>query len=83
MLTFILLVFAVFVVIYCWYARPKDAPPGPRGIPIFGIMPFLDDHPERMFAKWSEKYGPVMTVPMGPQNWIVLNDYASVHEVLG
>jgi len=45
-------------------------------------MPYLDKHPEKLFAKWSEYYGPVMTVPMGPQKWVILNDYASIHEVI-
>jgi len=83
MLLFGLLIFAAFILIYYWYARrPQDAPPGPRGFPLLGIMPYLDKNPERLFAKWSEYYGPVMTVPMGPQNWVVLNDHASIYEVI-
>ncbi|KAF9616699.1 hypothetical protein IFM89_031716 [Coptis chinensis] len=37
-------------------------PPGPRGLPILGNLPFLDPDLHRGFAKLSMKYGPVMKV---------------------
>jgi len=74
MLVFVLLLFTVFIPIYYWYARPPNEPPCPKGFPILGIMPYLNKHPERIFARWSKIYGPVMTVPMGPQKWVILND---------
>jgi len=82
MLVLVLLISTVFILICYWYARPHNEPPGPRGFPILGIMPYLNKHPERLFAKWSEHYGPVMTVPMGPQKWVILNDYTSIYEVI-
>jgi len=82
MLVFVLLIIPALILIYYWYARPQGAPPGPRGFPVLGIMPYLDKYPERIFAQWSKYYGPVMTVPMGLENWVVLNDYASIYEVI-
>ena len=58
--------------IYLWYKRPKNFPRGPRGLPFVGGLSFLGKYPERTITKWSEKYGDVMAVRMGPKNMVVL-----------
>lgn len=64
-----------------WYKRPKNFPPGPRGVPLLGAIPFMGRFPERTIKKWSKKYGPVMSVRMGTWDMVVLNDFDSVHKV--
>ena len=64
-----------------WYKRPANFPPGPRGIPLLGAIPFMGNYPERAIKKWSKSFGPVMTVRFGTWDMVVLNDYESVQQV--
>uniref|UniRef100_H2YMP4 Uncharacterized protein n=1 Tax=Ciona savignyi TaxID=51511 RepID=H2YMP4_CIOSA len=56
--------------------------PGPRGIPLLGFLPFLGNYPERTMYKWSKKYGPVMSVRMGRQDWVILGDHETIRQGL-
>nr|XP_002123213.4 cytochrome P450 2U1-like [Ciona intestinalis] len=72
----------VLVCLFYWYRRPKNSPPGPRGIPLLGVLPLLGRYPERTLHEWSKKYGPVMSVRMGRQDWLVLGDHGTIHQAL-
>ncbi|CAK8671316.1 unnamed protein product [Clavelina lepadiformis] len=65
-----------------WYRRPANSPPGPRGIPFFGMYPFVGKFMERTMAKWKKTYGPVMLVRMGLQDMLVLNNFESIYQAL-
>uniref|UniRef100_H2YB93 Uncharacterized protein n=1 Tax=Ciona savignyi TaxID=51511 RepID=H2YB93_CIOSA len=78
----ILTLILVLVCIYYWYRRPKNSPPGPRGIPVLGVLPFMGLYPERTLNKWSKKYGPVMSVRMGRHDWVILGDHATIQQAL-
>ena len=65
-----------------WYKRPANFPPGPRGIPLLGAIPFMGKYPERVVKKWTKSYGQVMSVRFGTWEMVVLNDYDSVHQVI-
>nr|XP_026690341.1 cytochrome P450 2C4-like [Ciona intestinalis] len=65
---------------YTWYRRPSRFPPGPRGFPIVGVLPFLEKYSERTMHKWSKKYGPVMSVRMGNDDWVVMGNYEAVYQ---
>ncbi|CAK8696141.1 unnamed protein product [Clavelina lepadiformis] len=71
---------ATFLGVYYWFWRPKKFPPGPRGIPILGVVPFLGKWPERVIQGWCKKYGPVVSVRMGREDWVVLNDFESLNQ---
>ena len=66
---------------YYWYRRPRDFPPGPRGIPILGAAPFAGAYVFKSLMKWSEKYGAVFSARMGTDDWVILNDYDSIYQV--
>ncbi|XP_076817174.1 cytochrome P450 2U1-like [Clavelina lepadiformis] len=68
------------LLLFMWYRRKQYLPPGPRGVPFFGVLPFLGKWPERALQKWSKFYGPIMTVRMGGEDYVVLNDYESVNQ---
>ncbi|XP_002120711.5 cytochrome P450 2U1-like [Ciona intestinalis] len=73
---------AFVLILYYWYKRPRNFPPGPRGIPLLGMMPFLGKHTEKDFRRWSKKYGPMMSVRLGQNDWIVLGDHKTINECL-
>ncbi|KAL2095975.1 hypothetical protein ACEWY4_008123 [Coilia grayii] len=64
-------------------SRGLPLPPGPTGLPLLGNLPQVDKRaPFTTFLKWSEQYGPVMTVHLGPQRFVVLTGYQTVKEAL-
>ena len=73
---------ALMLYLYYWYKRPKHFPPGPRGIPLLGVLPFLGKYPEKVIKQWSKKYGSIMSVRFGPQDMIILNDFDSIQKVM-
>lgn len=80
----IAVVLCVVVLLFMWWRRNPhpNFPPGPRGFPVVGVLPYLDKYVERMLKKWSlEKYGPVMSVKIGTKTKVVLNNYESIMEV--
>uniref|UniRef100_H2ZQL6 Uncharacterized protein n=1 Tax=Ciona savignyi TaxID=51511 RepID=H2ZQL6_CIOSA len=82
--TLLLTILAIFaaVLYQYWWKRPNGFPPGPRGIPILGVIPFLDNFPEKLLKKWSlEKYGAVMSARLGTSDVVVLNTSESVVEM--
>ena len=65
-----------------WYRRPYKFPPGPRGIPILGYLPFFSKRIECDIYKLSQKYGSVMSVRMGSSDAVILNDFESIYKVI-
>ncbi|KAI9870839.1 MAG: hypothetical protein M1830_003744, partial [Pleopsidium flavum] len=63
--------------------RPHEYPPGPPTIPILGNvhqMPTHDAH--KQFQKWAEEYGPVYSLILGTQTWIVLSSGVAVRDLI-
>lgn len=63
--------------------RPKNFPPGPRGLPLIGNLhqiprglPFL------AFEEWAQRWGPIVGFRLGGQDAVVLSDASLVHEIL-
>ena len=81
LLTYAILALVLLALFYDWYKRPKSFPPGPRGIPFVGVLPFLGKYPERTMKKWSETYGDIMSIRMGPKDMVVLNSFESIQQV--
>uniref|UniRef100_H2XMC8 Uncharacterized protein n=1 Tax=Ciona intestinalis TaxID=7719 RepID=H2XMC8_CIOIN len=71
-----------FVFVWNWYRRPPRYPPGPLGFPVLGVLPFLSNRPENKFLDWSKRYGPIISVSIGWQKWLVLNEYDVTMEAL-
>ena len=71
----------VFLYLINWYKRPNKFPPGPRGIPIFGYLPFIGNKPHKTVLKLSKKYGPILSIRFGLEDHLFLNDFESIHKV--
>ena len=73
----------VLVVLYFIKSRrPKNFPPGPLSLPIVGYAPFLGDNVADKLMKMKSKFGPVMSIQMGTEDWVVLNGFDMMNEVI-
>ncbi|XP_076802018.1 cytochrome P450 2U1-like [Clavelina lepadiformis] len=73
---------ASVVLLIFWYRRPPNSPPGPRGIPLFGVSIYVGKYMERTLAKWKNTYGSIMSVRLGLRDILVLNDFESINQAL-
>lgn len=68
--------------VYHWWKRPHASfPPGPRGVPLFGVLPFLGPQPQKTLRKYALHHGPVMSVRMGNKDFVFLNTFNAIYEV--
>ncbi|RUP46622.1 cytochrome P450 [Jimgerdemannia flammicorona] len=58
-------------------------PPSPPGLPIIGNIHQLSGNPpEIVFTEMSKELGPIFTLKMGVQRWIVLNSIEVVKDLI-
>ncbi len=58
----------------------KIPPPGPRGLPIVGMLPFMGDRIHQTFTNLAKKYGDIYQIPMGFQTVVVLNGLETIRQ---
>ena len=75
------IVSAVLLYLVHWYQRPNNFPPGPRGMPLVGCLPIMAKAPHRKAFELSKKYGPIVSIRMGSEDTVFLNDYESMNQV--
>nr|XP_039271201.1 cytochrome P450 2C23-like [Styela clava] len=78
--TTLLLVFIASLFIY-WYRRDSRLPPGPRGIPILGTIPFWGSNPAKKLTEWSKTYGGAYTIRSGTNDILIITDYEIMYDV--
>lgn len=78
----LIIVFVVLLFFYTWscFNAPRDLPPGPRQLPIFGYLPLFKGKLHVQFRDLSLKYGEIIKLNMGPRAVIVLNSYETIKE---
>lgn len=84
-LIFVFSVFFYFTLVKRIGLRPKDFPPGPPTLPIIGNLHQMPRKPEEngpQFEKWARQYGPVYSLILGTQVWVVLCKDSAVKELL-
>ncbi|XP_072296428.1 cytochrome P450 2K1-like isoform X2 [Eucyclogobius newberryi] len=75
----------VMILVYVAYngLNSDQGPPGPKAIPVLGNLLQIDlKRPYQTLIKFSQKYGPVFTVWLGPKKVVVLAGYKTVKEAL-
>ncbi|XP_068635805.1 flavonoid 3'-monooxygenase CYP75B137-like [Aristolochia californica] len=69
-----------------WYGRRTKSgaalPPGPRGLPLLGSLPFLDPQLHRYFAELAGTYGPIVSARLGSKLCVVVNSVSLAKEIL-
>ncbi|XP_068669751.1 geraniol 8-hydroxylase-like [Aristolochia californica] len=78
---------AVFIVLYLkllvrWKNGSLRVPPGPRGVPLLGYLPFLDPELHSGFAELAKTYGPILSLKLGNKLGIVVTSSSLAKEVL-
>jgi cytochrome P450 family 2 subfamily J len=58
--------------------KQRKLPPGPSGLPIIGLLPFLGKYPPVTLNKLAQKYGPLFRFHIFGYRIIVLGDYETV-----
>ncbi|GFU19784.1 cytochrome P450 2U1 [Nephila pilipes] len=73
---------SVIVLLFLWLINKKHetTPPGPRGWPVVGYIPYMSSKPYLDFQKLANIYGPVFSLQLGSQYIIVLNDFQSTKD---
>ena len=86
-MTVYLLLAVVLVLLVLAWSRTRSAgrerlPPGPRGLPVVGYLPFLNpSHPYTTLTKLTETWGKVFTLRMGSVDCVVLADNKIIKEL--
>lgn len=81
----LLALMCVFLYIYIytfWKERKYKLPPGPRGLPIFGNLPFLGRNPHLELSKLGKKYGGIFSVYLGRTYHVVTTDVTIIKQLL-
>ncbi|OMO98042.1 Cytochrome P450 [Corchorus olitorius] len=78
------LLLAAALAIAWWFGKKftKSSPPGPRGLPILGNLPFLKPDLHQYFHKLSQIYGPIIKLELGSKICIVVSSASVAKEVL-
>ncbi|KAH6928466.1 hypothetical protein HPB50_016613 [Hyalomma asiaticum] len=71
---------------YLWFllrrALKRDLPPGPRGLPLLGYLPFMTMDGHREIEELRRKYGNVFGLHLGFRYVVFLCDFDSIKEAL-
>ncbi|KAK6138673.1 hypothetical protein DH2020_027588 [Rehmannia glutinosa] len=77
---------SVLLISIIWYLKAlrksPPLPPGPRGLPILGYLPFLSKNLLHQFKDLRHKYGPIFKLYLGNKLWVVISSPSLVKEVV-
>ncbi|CAH8276801.1 unnamed protein product [Arabidopsis lyrata] len=75
------------VLLFFLYQKPKTKryklPPGPSPLPVIGNLLQLQKlNPQRFFAGWAKKYGPILSYRIGSRTMVVISSAELAKELL-
>ncbi|KAL4182646.1 hypothetical protein AMTRI_Chr11g94240 [Amborella trichopoda] len=73
---------ALIISVKLLYSKRFKLPPGPRPWPLFGNLHEIEPVRFRCFAKWAERYGPIMSVWIGGSLNVIVSSPELAREVL-
>ncbi|XP_077993225.1 cytochrome P450 2U1-like [Glandiceps talaboti] len=76
----IIVFLVIFFTLVLFFRRPRNLPPGPKGLPIVGCLLSLSTKPYKTFLKWGQVYGDVMSVRLGTELVVVLNSREAIKD---
>ncbi|KAK8484470.1 hypothetical protein V6N11_012032 [Hibiscus sabdariffa] len=80
------IVAALAIFWFTWtYLKSKGkppSPPGPRGLPLVGNLPFLRPDLHSYFAELARSYGPVVKIQLGSKLGILVTSPSAARQVL-
>ncbi|PWA59716.1 cytochrome P450 [Artemisia annua] len=62
-----------FAILWCKFSSKARLPPGPRGLPLLGYLPFLDPNLHHGYTKLAQRYGPIFMLKLGSKTHIVVS----------
>lgn len=62
--------------------KTPPLPPGPRGIPVLGYLPFLRSDILQQFGDLARQYGPIYKLRLGSKLTVVINSPSLVKQVV-
>lgn len=60
---------------------PAPVPPGPQGMPVLGIAPYIKRDPLGYFARVAAEFDGVATLPVGAEKVLLMNSPAAIEHV--
>ncbi|KAJ0968504.1 hypothetical protein J5N97_025421 [Dioscorea zingiberensis] len=84
-LTFFFILSTIIFILYLKSEMTKGVPglpPGPRGLPLVGYLPFLRSDLHSCFADLARIFGPVMMIKLGSRQCLILSSPEAAKEVL-
>ncbi|KAL0409749.1 UNVERIFIED_CONTAM: cytochrome [Sesamum radiatum] len=64
------------------FAKKKNLPPGPNGLPLIGSLITIRHRTHQSLAKLAKTYGPLMTIKLGYVNVVVASSAEMAKEIL-
>ncbi|XP_030644507.1 cytochrome P450 2F2 isoform X2 [Chanos chanos] len=82
--TLVLLWLGIFLfLLFITMRRPKNFPPGPTPLPLFGnLLQFNPNAPLKELDKLSQRYGSVFSIFVGGRPWVILSGQEVIREAL-
>jgi hypothetical protein len=80
----LLLVGASCIAVF-WFLqrRGQPLPPGPRGVPVLGFLPWIDPKaPYLTLTRLTKVYGPIYSLKLGSMFTVVLSDHRLIRQAL-
>ncbi|XP_072520117.1 cytochrome P450 2J5-like isoform X2 [Salminus brasiliensis] len=76
-------IFICLLFLFIRIQRPKNFPPGPRPVPVFGNLFQLNiTNPLKEFERFAERYGSVYSLYFGRRPAVVLTGFKAIKEAL-
>ncbi|XP_071489231.1 cytochrome P450 2J4-like [Diadema antillarum] len=82
------IIFGIISLLVAWcvrryLSRPRNLPPGPSGVPFFGVLFTIMRSklsPLELFTSWAKQYGEIYSFTVGPVTMVMVNSLSIIRE---